>query len=71
MIIRASNAKAPALFEIAGWFVLLSSILIMIAPRGWHHAYAKWWADRIPLWAYRLISLPTLFFAGLIAYLSL
>lgn len=71
MVIRADFSKAPLFFEWGGWFIIASSILIMLAPRRWHHSYAQWWAERIPPIAYRLLALPTLFFAGWFAYASL
>lgn len=37
----------PRLFFAFGSFLAISSILIMILPRAWHHAYAKYWAGRI------------------------
>ena len=67
-VIRAAESKAAMLFSVFGWFLLGSSLIIMLAPRAWHHAYAWWWADRIPLWFYRAIALPTLFAAVAIAY---
>jgi hypothetical protein len=70
-IVRADEAKAPALFLIGGWFLLATSVAIVLAPRAWHHAYALWWADRIPLWSYRMMALPTLSAAAAIAYASL
>lgn len=71
MILRAELSKAPLFFEWGGWFVIASSILIMIAPRRWHHNYARWWAERIPPIAYRLFALPTLLFASWLAYAAL
>lgn len=70
-VLRASEAKTPLLFEWGGWFLLASSIAIMLAPRSWHHRYAQWWAERIPLWFYRIAALPTLFAAAAIAYAAL
>lgn len=71
IIVRAAESKAPIAFTVGGWFLIATSIAIMLAPREWHHAYAKWWAERIPLWFYRLAALPTIAFAGLLAYACL
>lgn len=70
-VVRASESKAPDLFWIGGWFIVISSVIIMLAPRDWHHAYARWWAERIPLWFYRIAALPTLSGAAAIAYAAL
>ena len=71
MIMRADVSKAPLAFEIIGWFVVTTSILIVLLPRRWHHAYAEWWAERIPRWAYRLAALPTLVGAVALTYTAL
>ncbi len=31
----------------AGWFLIVTSLIIMVAPRRWHHAYAKYWAQKL------------------------
>ncbi|UIP07552.1 hypothetical protein LY632_03895 [Erythrobacter sp. SDW2] len=71
MVLRAPLAKAPHLLEIGGWFLVASSILILAVPMRWHNRYAVWWAERIPLAAYRLLALPTLAMAVLLAYITL
>ncbi|ALE17585.1 hypothetical protein AMC99_02310 [Altererythrobacter epoxidivorans] len=71
LILRAAQSKAPLLFEIGGWFILASSILILLAPRKWHNAYAVWWAERIPAIAFRLLSLPTIGAAAWLAWACL
>ena len=30
-----------------GVFLLATSVIIVLAPRGWHHSYAVYWADRV------------------------
>ncbi len=56
LVIRAPQAKYPALFEIGGWFIVISSLALLAIPLRWHSGYAVWWADRIPHWAVRLIA---------------
>lgn len=68
---RAAESKVPMVFSILGWFLLASSIMIMLAPRAWHHAYARWWAERIALPFYRVAALPTLFVAAAIVYAAM
>ncbi|WP_336985511.1 hypothetical protein [Altererythrobacter aquiaggeris] len=68
LVIRADLSKFPAAFEIAGWFMVVSSALILILPRRWHHAYAAAWAKRIPLWMYRVLAIPALVLAGALFY---
>lgn len=52
----AEASKAPLILTVAGWFIVVSSIVIALAPRHWHAAYAVWWADRLPLWAYPALA---------------
>lgn len=56
MVVRADVSRAPQLFEVAGWFLLLSSVVLLLMPLKWHAGYAKWWAARFPTWAVRLIG---------------
>lgn len=70
MVLRAPLSKYPAPFEIAGWFILCSSIAILLVPMRWHNAYAVWWAERIPLAVFRYLSVPTLAMAALLAYVA-
>lgn len=52
----AAASKAKLILTVAGGFIVVSSIVIALAPRRWHAAYAVWWADRLPLMAYRALS---------------
>lgn len=54
--LAAEQTEWPDFFRIAGGFVAVTSIMLMLIPRRWHHAYALWWAQRLkPYWA-RLLS---------------
>jgi hypothetical protein len=67
LIVRAPASKLPALFEIAGWLILVSSILIVAAPIRWHGAYGIWWSRRLTPLMIRILSpLPAAAGAGLI-----
>lgn len=70
MVLRAPLSKYPAMFEGAGWFILATSVLILMVPMRWHNSYAVWWARRIPLWLYRILCAPTLAMAALLAYVA-
>lgn len=52
----------PRIFTIIGAFLAGSSLLIMILPRKWHHKYAIFWADKMPVPAIRV--------SGIIAILA-
>ena len=70
-VARAAESKVPMVFSIFGWFLLASSLMIMLAPRAWHQAYARWWAERIALSFYRVAAIPTLFVAAAIVYAAM
>lgn len=57
-------SRYPEIFFWAGAFIVATSILIALAPRRWHHAYAQWWARRIPPAAVRAMA-PVSVAAGL------
>ncbi|HSJ78194.1 MAG TPA: hypothetical protein VK913_05605 [Erythrobacter sp.] len=56
MFVRADVSKLPQLFEIAGGFIAVSSLVLIVIPLAWHSGYAIWWAKRIPLWMVRVIA---------------
>lgn len=56
LIIRSPVSKAPLVFEIAGWCIVISSLLILVAPIRWHAAYGFWWARRLTPTAIRILS---------------
>lgn len=67
LIVRAPASKLPALFEVAGWLVVVSSVLIIAAPIRWHGAYGTWWSKRLTPLVIRVLSpLPAVAGAGLI-----
>lgn len=67
LVVRAEASKLPLLFEIGGWFIVASSLVLLAVPLAWHSGYAKWWAQRIPPLAVRALAPFSLFFGvGLI-----
>lgn len=56
LVVRADVSEMPFAFSVAGWFLILSSALIVLAPRRWHHAFSAWWADRISDAGWRLVG---------------
>ena len=67
LIVRAPASKLPLVFEVAGWLLVASSLLIMVAPIRWHGAYGRWWVGRIAPLAIRVLSpVPMMAGAGLI-----
>lgn len=56
LVVRSDASRMPALLEIGGWFVLLSSLLLLVMPLRWHAAYANWWSRKLRPWAVRTIA---------------
>lgn len=56
LLLRAPVSKLPLTFEIAGWFIVLSSLVLLVLPLRWHAAYACWWADRLAPAAVRAVA---------------
>lgn len=71
IILRAPFSKAPAVFDVMGWFLLVTAVLLLATPRRWHNAYAVWWAQRLPVWLVRWL-VPLTAAAGLsLAYFAM
>jgi hypothetical protein len=67
LVLRAPASKAPMVFEIAGWILVATSLVIVVAPVRWHGAYGRWLMGRIAPLALRVLSpVPVLVGAGLI-----
>lgn len=56
LLLRSPASKLPQVFEIVGWFIVLSSLVLLVLPLKWHSAYAIWWADRLKPAAVRLVA---------------
>ena len=56
LVVRADVLKAPLLFEVGGWFVVASSVVLLLIPLRWHAGYAVWWSQKLPIGAVRGIA---------------
>ena len=56
LVLRSPASKLPQLFEAGGWFIILSSLVLLVLPLRWHAAYAIWWSERLTPWMVRLIA---------------
>jgi hypothetical protein len=67
LIVRAPASKLPLVFEVAGWILVGTSLLIMVAPIRWHGTYGGWWVTRVTPLVIRILSpVPAAVGAGLI-----
>jgi hypothetical protein len=67
LIARAPASKLPLVFEVAGWILVATSLLIMVAPIRWHGVYGAWWVKWATPLVLRIFSpVPAAAGAGLI-----
>lgn len=67
LIVRAPDSKLPQAFEVAGWLLVASSVLILLAPIRWHGLYGAVLMKRLtPSIIRMLFPIPAVAGAGLI-----
>lgn len=71
LVVRSGSSKAPDLFELGGWFVVVSSVVLLLIPRQWHAAYAVWWSKKFSANHVRILSPFSALFGLSLAYLAL
>lgn len=71
LVVRSASAKVPDQFELVGWFVLFSSIFLLLIPRKWHAAYAVWRSEKLSARFVKLMSPPTAALALLLTHLAI
>lgn len=71
LIVRAPVSKLPLVFEVVGWLLVATSLLIMAVPIRWHGAYGRWWVKWLTPLVIRVFS-PAPVAAGVVLiYLAL
>jgi len=67
LIVRAPASRLPLVFEVAGWLLVATSLLVMLAPIRWHGAYGTWLTRRLTPLVFRILApVPAAAGAGLI-----
>lgn len=56
LVVAAPVSRYPAAIALIGGFLVVSALALSLLPRRWHSAYSRWWAERIPPWAVRLVG---------------
>lgn len=56
LILAGPFSHLPEFLVLAGWFIALSSVVLMLLPRTWHAAYAIWWSARLSVTAVRWLA---------------
>ncbi len=68
LILYAGESRFPMVFEWLGWFMVGTSLVLMLLPRRWHHAYARKCAALLPPPMLRLMAPFSFAFGGFILY---
>lgn len=56
LVVADPSSSASGIVAPIGWFLIVSSVVLMLLPRSWHAAYATWWARRLPPVFLRLVA---------------
>jgi hypothetical protein len=70
LIVRSPASKLPWLFEIGGWLILITSMLVIVLPGRWHVAYGAWWSRRLTPGIVRALAPVPAFVGGGLIYLA-
>ncbi len=68
LILSAEYSKFELFFKLLGWFMFISSIIIMIIPRQMHHQYSIKSAEILKPRYFQLISPLSFTFGGFLIY---
>jgi hypothetical protein len=67
LIVRSPLSKLPLTFEVAGWCIVVSSLLILALPIRWHASYGHWWSRWLTPLVLRVLSpIPAIVGAGIV-----
>ncbi len=67
-VVYAESAKYPFTFQLVGWFIIISSILLMILPRRLHHQFSNMAAEILKPIYFQLISPLSILIGVIIIY---
>ncbi len=62
LVIVAEESTASLLFQVLGYFMILTSLVLFLIPRRWHFNYAQKCAEQLKPIYYRWISPFSIFF---------
>ncbi|WP_297761206.1 hypothetical protein [uncultured Muriicola sp.] len=68
LILCATVSKFPQFFALLGWFMMGTSVFLMLLPRKYHHAYALKCADILTPARIRAIAPLSFIFGGFLLY---
>ncbi len=47
LVAYSDSSKFPAIFNIFGLFVVITSAILFLVPRKWHALYSVWWSNKL------------------------
>ena len=68
LILYSDLSKFPMFFNVLGWIILGTSLVLFFVPRKWHHGYALKCAEIIKPIYFQLISPISFLFGGILIY---
>ncbi|MBF8965510.1 hypothetical protein I0P70_19830 [Pontibacter sp. FD36] len=68
LILYADYSKFPFAFQVAGWFMLFTSMVLLIVPRKMHHQFSSASATLIKPLYFQFISPLAFIIGGIIVY---
>jgi uncharacterized membrane protein YfcA len=68
LVIYSELSKYPEIFNLLGWFMIVTSLILYFVPRKLHHKYALYCAFILKPKYIRLISPFSLLFGSIIIY---
>lgn len=71
LVARADASKLPLLFDVGGWFVVASSIILLSIPLKWHAGYAIWWSRKLTVRSVQAVAPFALAFGSALIYAAL
>jgi len=67
LIVRSPLSKLPLAFDVAGWCVVITSLLILALPIRWHASYGDFWCRWLTPLALRVLCpIPAIVGAGIV-----
>lgn len=69
LIVYASTSDYPTSFKVVGWFIIISSAILMILPRRLHHKFSIKCAEILKPSYFQMISPLSIFIGSILIYL--
>ena len=67
LIVRSPFSKLPLAFQVAGWCIVGSSLMILALPIKWHGSYGHWCSRWLSPFVIRVLSpVPAIVGAGIV-----